>query len=72
MCLGEVGEVRGVWGEFTRFGEVDEGADAGGEEFVEFLGGRLEWGPGVFAGEELGGCPVGVGDGTWAVCVDGW
>lgn len=71
VCVCEVGEVGGVWGEFTGFGEVDEGADTCGEEFVEFLGGGLEWGPGVFAGEEVGGCPVGVGDGTWAGGVEG-
>ena len=72
MGVGEVGEVGCVWGKFTRFGEVDEGADACCEEFVEFLCGRLEWRPRVFAGEELGSCPVRVWDGTWAVCVDGW
>ena len=72
VCVCEVWEVRGVWGEFTGFGEVNEGANACGEEFVEFLGGGLEWRPGVFAGEELGCCPVGVGDGMRAVSVDGW
>ena len=72
MRVGEVREVRGIRGELAGLGEVDEGTNASGEEFVEFLGGRLEWGPRVFAGEETGGCPVGVGDGTRAACVDGW
>ena len=64
VCVCEVGEVGCVRGEFTGLGEVDEGADACGEEFVEFLGGGLEWRPGVLAGEELGRRPVGVWDGT--------
>lgn len=71
VCVGEVGEVGCVWGELARLCEVDKGANACCEEFVEFLSGRFEWRPGIFAGEESGCCPVRIWDGTWAVCVDG-
>lgn len=71
VCMGEVGEMRRVRGELAGFGEVDKGANAGGKELVEFLGGRLEWGPRIFTSEEFWGCPVRVWDGTRAVSVDG-
>ena len=47
MCA--EGEKLGVADEFTRFGQVDEGADACGEESVQ-LGTRGTWCPGIFAG----------------------
>jgi hypothetical protein len=43
--------------------EVNEGANSSCKEFVKFLG-CFERGPGVLAGKEEGGGPVGVGD--WA------
>ena len=72
VCAGEVGKVGCVWGEFTGFGEVDEGADPCCKDFVELLGRGFEGRPGVFASEELGRCPVGVRDGAWGVGEEGW
>ena len=51
-------------GALTRMESAVDGAvDGATEEGVE-LWARGGGGPGVFAGEEEGGCPVGVGDGT--------
>ena len=71
VCAREVGEVWGVGRELARFSEIDECADARCEEFVEFLRGRLEGGPGVLACEEVWCCPVRVGDGAGSVSVEG-
>jgi len=64
VCECEVGEVGGIGLEFSGFSEVDECAYACCEEFVEFLSGGLEWGPGILAGEEERCCPVRVWDGA--------
>lgn len=52
--------------ELAALGEVDEGAHACAEEGVEFGAVGVFGGPGVFAGEEERGGPVGVGDGAGA------
>ena len=67
-CKG--GEVWGVGGELAGLGEVNEGAHTCSEDFVELLGGGFEWRPGVLAGEEAGGGPVRVGDGSGRVDVE--
>jgi hypothetical protein len=44
-------EVGLVWHEFLRLSEVNEGADASGEELVKFLCGCFKRRPGVLACE---------------------
>lgn len=45
--------------------KVDEGADSGCEEFVKFLSCFIR-GPGILAGDEKWGSPVGIWDWSWA------
>ena len=57
-------EVRCVWGELARLGQVDEGAHARAQEQVDLLGAACSrWRPGVLACYEERGRPVGVGEG---------
>lgn len=51
-------EVGLVGREFLRLSEVYKGADAGGEELVEFLGRGFKRGPWVLACEKEGSGPV--------------
>lgn len=69
-CLGTRREVRSVSPKLINLGEVHKRSDTGCEQSLYLLF-RNTWTPGVFAGEEERGGPVGVWDWTLEDCVYG-